>query len=233
MMAAEPILLAEELARRVGSRSVVRVERLALYPGQIVGIAGGIGSGKSALMQMLALLEPPSEGRIHFRGRPVTVHGRSAAEARRRITLVMQWPEFFRGSLYANVVGPMRWRGISDSEQRRRAAHALRAVGLRGRERHSAAQLPIGDARRLALARALVLAPHVLLLDEPFTAGDAVHRRLVRETLHQARRELQAAILLTTLEPEELLPVADQIYFLQNGRLFEYALPGKDIVTRS
>src|SRR5947199_8928105 len=98
MMVVEPILLAEELARRVGSRNVVRVERLALYPGQIVGIAGGIGSGKSALMHMLALLEPPTEGRVLFRGRPVPVQGKGAADARRRITLAMQWPEFFRGS---------------------------------------------------------------------------------------------------------------------------------------
>jgi ABC-type methionine transport system ATPase subunit len=233
MRLVEPILLAEELARRSGSRTVVRVERLALYPGQIVGIAGGIGSGKSALMHMLALLEPACEGRVSFRGRSVSVGGGSAVEARRRITLAMQWPEFLRGSIYLNVVAPMRWRGIADPEQRRRAASVLRAVGLRGRERFPATQLPIGDARRLALARALALSPHVLLLDEPFTAGDATHRRLVRDTLQQARRELQAAILLTTLEPEELLSVADQIYFLQGGRLFEYVLPGKDIVRRS
>src|SRR5947208_1679584 len=128
-MAAEPILLVENLTRALGTRSVLRVERLALYSGQIVGIAGGNGSGKSALLQ--------------------------------------------------------------------------------------------------------VLAPHVLLLDEPFTAGDAGHRRLVCEALQQARRELQGAILLTALDPEELLGVADQIYFLQNGRLFEYVVPGKDLVTRS
>jgi ABC-type methionine transport system ATPase subunit len=232
-MVAEPILLAEGLSCKAGTHLVVRAERLALYPGQIVGIAGGNGVGKSALMQALALLEPPAEGRILFRGRPISVHDRAAVEVRRRITLVMQSPEFLEGTILENVVLPMRWRGVPESEQRRRAASALRATGLRGRERQPARFLPIGEARRLAMARALVLSPHALLLDEPFSAGDGAHRRLVRDLLQHARRDLQAAILLTTLEPEELLSVADQIYFLQNGRLFEYAVPGKDIVTRS
>ncbi len=164
----EPLLTLDNLVFRRDDFTL-EVERLALYPERIYLLAGPNGAGKSTLLGLLALLLVPERGELRYPGQPVA----GAAERqrlRRRITLVEQNPFLFDTSVYQNLAFGLRLRDIRGDLQRERIARALQAVGLEGFEARRARALSGGESRRVALARALVLRPQLLLLDEP-TAG--------------------------------------------------------------
>ena len=147
----------------------LQVESLELRPAKIYVLHGPNGSGKSTLLNVLALLLMPAAGEIHFNGVPVK-DAKERQRLRRKITLVEQSPFLFNASVYQNLAFGLRLRDVRGDIQRRRIAQALQAVGLEGFENRRAKELSGGETRRVALARAMVLRPQLLLLDEP-TAG--------------------------------------------------------------
>jgi len=147
----------------------LQIDHLELRPGEIYLLHGPNGSGKSTLLHVLAMLLIPTEGEICYQGVPVH-SAQERQRLRRQITLVEQSPFLFRSSVYQNLAFGLRLRDVRGDLQRRRIAQALQTVGLEGFERRRANALSGGETRRVALARAMVLRPQVLLLDEP-TAG--------------------------------------------------------------
>lgn len=147
----------------------LHIDHLALDAERIYLLHGPNGAGKSTLLQVLALLLPPDAGELRFNGHPVRSAG-ERQQLRRQITLVEQHAYLFDTSVYENLAFGLRLRAVSGALQHQRIVQALRAVGLEGYQDRHAQALSGGEARRVALARALVLRPKVLLLDEP-TAG--------------------------------------------------------------
>ncbi len=148
---------------------VLQIDRLDLQAGKIYLLEGGNGAGKSTLLQVLALLLPPAAGVIRFAGESVAEEAQRQ-RLRRQITLVEQNPYLFDTSVYRNLAFGLRLREVPGELQDRRIRQALERVGLDGFEGRSARALSGGETRRVALARAMVLRPQLLLLDEP-TAG--------------------------------------------------------------
>ena len=147
----------------------LQIERLELRAGQVYLLHGPNGSGKSTLLHLLALLLTPSGGEICYNGVPVQ-GAQERQRLRRQITLVEQSPFLFNASVYQNLAFGLRLRDVRGDLQRRRITQALQAVGLEDFENRRAKELSGGETRRVALARAMVLRPQLLLLDEP-TAG--------------------------------------------------------------
>lgn len=147
----------------------LQIDRLELQRGEIYLLHGPNGSGKSTLLHLMALLLMPVAGEIRYHGEPV-LGARDRQRLRRQITLVEQSPFLFNTSVYQNLAFGLRLRDVRGDLQRRRITQALQAVGLEGFEHRRASALSGGETRRVALARAMVLRPQVLLLDEP-TAG--------------------------------------------------------------
>ena len=142
---------------------------LQVHAGESLAIVGVSGSGKSTLLHLLALLLTPSGGEICYNGVPVQ-GAQERQRLRRQITLVEQSPFLFNASVYQNLAFGLRLRDVRGDLQRRRITQALQAVGLEDFENRRAKELSGGETRRVALARAMVLRPQLLLLDEP-TAG--------------------------------------------------------------
>ncbi len=176
---------------------------LTIAPGEIVALVGASGAGKSTVLRLLAGLEPPSDGAV-----------RRAGE---RTGFVFQSPTLMPwADALANVALPLELASVSRPEARTRAAEALAAVGLGDRLGARPRQLSGGMAMRVALARALVTRPNLLLLDEPFAALDSVTRRRLIEDLHRlwAAGAPRPAIVFVTHDVEEAVYLADRALVL-------------------
>lgn len=179
---------------------------LTITPGEIVAVVGASGAGKSTLLRLLAGLEPPSTGTVH------RAQGRTGFVF--QSATLMPWADAL-----TNVALPLELAGMARPAARARATEALTAVGLGDRLDARPRQLSGGMAMRVALARALVTEPDLLLLDEPFAALDSVTRRRLIEDLHRlwAARAPRPAIVFVTHDVEEAVYLARRAMVLDGA----------------
>ena len=185
---------------------------LTVASGEVIGILGPSGSGKSSLLKTLAGVMPPLSGRILIDGQDVTetpVHARG-------VGIVFQEPLLFTHlDVVDNIAYGLRRHGVSRTTARQRSAELLAWVGLAGLENRSVHQLSGGQAQRVALARALAPEPAVMLLAEPFSALDTdLRSRLVNEVAAMLR-ERGCATVYVTHDPDEAHAMADSTIVLQ------------------
>jgi NitT/TauT family transport system ATP-binding protein len=175
---------------------------------EIVCVVGPNGSGKSTLLRLVAGLLTPESGTIEIDGRPVV-----ASDP--RVALVFQEPRLlpWRRAI-DNVALPLELAGVSATDRRRRAAELVEVVGLAGFERAFPRQLSGGMRQRLALARALARDPSVLLLDEPFSALDALTRERFNAELLELWQRTASSIVLVTHSIAEAVFLADRVVVL-------------------
>jgi tungstate transport system ATP-binding protein len=213
----EPLFRLEDVVKRYQGRTVLEVPYLELGCG-ITAIEGPNGAGKTTLLGILALLLRPDRGRLFFRGRAVRPW--DERELRRRITLVAQDAYLFDTTVEANLAYGLKRRGLPRARRQEAVARALEAVGLAGLARRRARELSGGEARRVALARALVLEPEALLLDEPFTNLDqqstAVFERVIAELPHRG-----TSVILVSHQRRPVERLAERVLSLREGRLVE------------
>jgi tungstate transport system ATP-binding protein len=223
----EPILAVHNLEyRRVDGEFALNIERLDLLPERIHLLSGPNGAGKSTLLQLLALLLPPDRGEILFAD--VAIKGAAQRQKlRRQITLVEQSPFLFDTSVYENLAFGLRLREVRGDMQRHRIARALQAVGLAGFENRLANALSGGEARRVALARALVLKPKVLLLDEP-TAGLDRESLPLFESCLAALPAAGVTVVISTHDLGQSRRLQGQVLHLESGRLVSPVPPSPE-----
>ncbi len=186
----------------------LHVPSLDLHTGEVLAVLGPNGAGKSTLLRAMAGLLRPREGSV-------------AVETDRPQALVFQRPILLRGSALYNAEVPLWAEGVARTERRRRAGHALTRFGIGDLARRNAATLSGGEVRRLALARAFVTEPGVLLLDEPFDDLDVAGREALSFDLRHAIAETEVAVAMVTHELRQALLLADRIAVLCEGRLVQ------------
>ncbi len=223
----DPVLSVRGLERTyvtgAGRLPVLRGVDLDLYPGEVVGLIGPSGSGKSSLLHAAGLLEHPDAGRIWISGRDCSdLPERERTRVRLgEIGFVYQFhhllPEF---SALDNVALPQRIAGKTPAEARGRAADLLTHLGLAKRLEHQPAQMSGGEQQRVAIARALANRPRVLLADEPTGNLDPATSRAVFQSLSDLAREEGVAALIAT-HNMELAGWMDRVFALKDGHLEE------------
>ncbi|WP_297692651.1 ABC transporter ATP-binding protein [Phenylobacterium sp.] len=205
----------------VGPLPVLKGVDLDVYPGEIVGLIGPSGSGKSSLLHAAGLLEHPNAGRIGILGLDCSNLGDRARTRVRLATIgfVYQFhhllPEF---SALDNVALPQMIAGRSRKAARNRAQRLLRELGLADRVEHQPAQLSGGEQQRVAVARALANAPKLLLADEPTGNLDPATSTAVFENLYALARKAGVAALIAT-HNLELTRHMDRVLALKDGHL--------------
>lgn len=192
---------------------------LAIEPGERVGIAGPVGSGKSSLLAVLGGIVPPDSGSLLVDG--VIIEGRNRIE-RGSIGVAFQSPEnsLFEKSVFDDVAFAPRSLGLDDSETRRRVTRALATVGLDEDAfgPRNPFSLSSGEQRRVALAGVLALEPQVLILDEPTAYLDPVAREDIIARLVDINRERGTAIVMVGHEMDEMAVFAERLIVMDAGR---------------
>ncbi|WP_328448230.1 MULTISPECIES: ABC transporter ATP-binding protein [unclassified Amycolatopsis] len=181
--------------------------------GQLASIVGPSGCGKSTLLRCVAGLTPPTEGRV-------SLHGDHVSGVPDDLAVVFQ--DYSRSlfpwlSVQKNVEFPLRWRSISRSERRKRAAEALEQVGLSGVGGKYPWQLSGGMQQRVSIARALASRPSLLLMDEPFASVDAQTRFELEDLTRRVQREQGATILVVTHDIDESVYLSDRVLVLSKS----------------
>lgn len=220
-----PVLSVRGLTRTYvtgdGRLDVLRGVDLDVRPGEVVGLIGPSGSGKSSLLHAAGLLEHPDAGRITVAGRDCSDLPEAERTGIRLATLgfVYQFhhllPEL---SAVDNVALPLRIAGRPRREAVERAADLLTALGLGQRLEHQPAQLSGGEQQRVAIARALANRPRLILADEPTGNLDPATSKTVFAALHALVRNEGVAALVAT-HNMELARTMERVYALKDGRL--------------
>ncbi len=212
------ISLAEVVLDR-GAHFKLAIGQLSFAAGAIHAVVGPNGSGKTSLLRLVGLLDSPTGGRIEFAGEAAQVGRGDATRQRRRMGFVMQDPYMLRGTVLDNVAYGLKLRGVGRAEARERVGACLARLGLEGFEARKAGALSGGEAKRVALARALVLEPEVLLLDEPTANVDRGQVRRVEDEIRRAQQERGATVILTTHDLDQARRLTDSITSLVSGRI--------------
>jgi ABC-2 type transport system ATP-binding protein len=206
------------------ARAAVDDVSFSVKPGEIYGIIGANGSGKSTLIRILSTLLLPDSGEVRVFGRDAV---RDPASVRPLLNRVSADPSFFRPmSAEENLLFFGRAYGLEGGEVRQRTARILRRLGLNEEHaREPMLHLSRGQQQKVAVARAFLTSPLLMLLDEPTTGLDPRSKRDVQQFVAEVRADAHVSILLTTHDMDEAELLCDRIGFLSGGRLVAEGTP--------
>jgi len=219
-MSRERILEARDLTVHRGTVKVLEIPELDLRTGEVLALMGPNGAGKTTLMLTLVGLLTPSAGTVHFRGSALQSRGDREA-FRRRTTMVFQDPLLFDTTVAQNIGSGLKLRGLSAAERKPRVAAWAERLGLGALLERPAHQLSGGEAQRTALARAFVLAPEILFLDEPFAALDPQAREELIGDLGHLLAETGTTAVVATHDQGEAARLAHRLAVMKEGRIIQ------------
>lgn len=208
-----------DIRKSFGTLQVLKGIDLTINQGEIVSIVGPSGAGKTTLLQIIGTLDRPDSGRVLFDGIDVSVYNEKQLSAfrNRHIGFVFQFhqllPEF---TAVENVMMPALINGAGMADARRRAMEMLDYLALTDRASHKPSELSGGEKQRVAVARALVNRPQVILADEPSGSLDTQNKEELHRLFFDLRRELGQTFIIVTHD-ESLASTTDRTIHLRDG----------------
>ncbi len=215
------MLVATELYKKFGALEVLKGVSISLQKGELATIVGPSGCGKSTLLHILGTLEAPDKGQITMDGTDFSkLKGKHLAAFRNKhIGFVFQFhhllPEF---NALENVSIPAWIAGRKKSEVKEAATELLKKMGLENRLTHRPSELSGGEQQRVAVARALINKPSIVLADEPTGNLDSAHARELHQLFISLKNELGQSFLIVT-HNEELAAQSDRVWTMRDGRI--------------
>lgn len=193
-----------------------------LQKGELLTLLGGSGCGKTTTLRIIAGLEKPDGGQVFFNGRDIT----ALPPSQRGIGMVFQDYTLFPNlNIFENVAYGLRVQKLPGDVIRSKVLTMLDHLEMPHSEKKFPHQLSGGQQQRIALARALVIEPDLLLMDEPFSALDAKIRESLRTLVRKVQRELGINAILVTHDREEALGISDHIAIYNGGRIVQFGTP--------
>lgn len=186
-------------------------------------LTGQNGSGKSTFLRICSLLEEPDGGDVKFHSCGVSLP--KDIELRRRLTLLLPRIGVFNTTVHKNIAYGLRIRGLGREEIEERVHRALEFVGLAHKKDQKALTLSSGETQRLGIARALVIEPEIIFLDEPTSSVDRRNAELIEEIILGMKRDQKSIVVVTTHDMSQAERIADELLVMQNGRILKDECP--------
>ncbi|MDO5699384.1 MAG: ABC transporter ATP-binding protein [Dermatophilus congolensis] len=204
--------VAVDLSNRSGSRRILADITMSIAPGEVIGIVGRSGTGKTTLMRALAGLTPISEGSLKLQGKTVSGPPEGVVTIFQDYgNALLPWR-----TVSKNIALPLEGK-LSKSEISERVERAIDLVQLRGRENDYLASLSGGMQQRVQIARGLAVNPRVVLMDEPFGALDALTKAALQDVILQLHEVNEATIIFITHDLEEAIYLSDRTYVISGN----------------
>jgi len=217
-------LTADDLVKSFRGRTVVDGVSLQVSPGEVVGLLGPNGAGKTTTFHMLVGLTRPDSGHVKMDGTDLTDFP-MYLRARHGLSYLPQEPSVFRKlTVEENILAVLETLPLTPHERRERVEELIEGMGLGHLRGHSAYTLSGGERRRVEIARALVLSPRFLLLDEPFSGIDPI-TVLDIQRIVAGLQQRGIGVLVTDHNVRETLRVTDRAYIIHNGQIFRSGTP--------
>ncbi len=217
-----PHLVVKNLTKRYSSRPVLDIDELTIDKEEVLAVIGPNGSGKSTLLRLIAHLEKPDGGSIEFAGGNGVKDGFGI---RRRLAVVFQESLLFTGTVFDNIAYGLRVRKTARGEVKKRVGEAAEVFGISHLLERPSNLLSGGEAQRTSLARAFVLEPELLLLDEPMASLDPPTKESLLADLNDVLEKMKATVIYVTHELTEAMILADRCAFIEGGRIIQVGTP--------
>jgi phospholipid/cholesterol/gamma-HCH transport system ATP-binding protein len=225
-----PLVAIDAVRFGYGRSPVLKGISMSIPRGKIVAIMGGSGCGKTTLLRLVSGQLRPTEGAVRVAGETVHQLDREGLyRLRRRMSMLFQFGALFTDlSVYDNVAFPLREHAdLSEEMVRDLVLIKLEAVGLRGAHNLMPSELSGGMARRVALARAVVMDPMLVLYDEPFAGLDPISMSVVGSLIRRLNDALGATSIVVTHDVVESMQIVDYLYFVADGRVVGEGTPAQ------
>lgn len=209
----------KDLTRIYGDRTVLDIPGLILEKGIIYAMLGPNGSGKTSLLEILALLVPPTTGQIRYENKWVNFSGNHLTLLRREIVMVRQDPVLFTTTVYKNLEFGLKIRGVSRKERDPVISECLDLVKMQDFADAGAHTLSGGETQRIAIAQALVCSPRVIFFDEPTSSVDAESQIDIENIIRGINEQKGISIIFTTHNLMQASRLSRRVISLQEGRI--------------
>ena len=211
------VLKIEDVSKIYNGKPVLDQCSFSFEKKGIYVLRGSNGAGKSTLLRICALLEMPDVGKISFYSEGVRLP--EDISLQRQISLVLPKVGVFNRSVAANVAYPLKLRHIRHRDLTRRVEKILELVGLSHKKNQHALTLSSGETQRMGMARALVIEPEILFLDEPTASIDDKNTLIIENLLKTLKQNGRTTIIMTTHDAGQAKRVGDYVLWLKNGQL--------------
>ena len=182
-------------------------------------LMGPNGSGKSTFLRICALLENPDEGKINYFSTGDVI--RNDIELKRRITLLLPRVGVFNTTVFKNAAYGLKIRGMGHDEIEKKVNTVLEFVGLSHKKNHNAIMLSSGETQRLGIARAMVIEPEALFLDEPTASVDQENTEIIERIILDMKKDDRSTIIITTHDTAQAERLAGRMLLMQDGKIIE------------
>ena len=218
-----PILQIHNLEYQREDQFRLKVPELEINPGEVLAVIGPNGAGKTTLLMIISGMLGARKGEIRFAGEPIQPW--MDLKYRRQIAMVMQSPLLLHTSVFENVATGLRFRGVASQIIQKDVEDWLKKLGILHLKKRAGQKLSGGEAQRASLARAFVLKPSLLLMDEPFGALDNPTRVALLEDIKQLLYTTGTTAIFVTHDLDEALFLGNRIAVLVNGELRQTGTP--------
>lgn len=212
-------LSVRELEKSYKGASVLKGASFSFEHRGVYAVMGDNGSGKSTLLRICALLEAPDKGSVEYsEGGGVLSND---IIIRRRFTLMLPKVGVFNTSVFNNVAYGLKIRGMGKDEVKKKAGSALDFVGLNHKQDQNGLTLSSGETQRLGIARAMVINPEILFLDEPTAFVDTKNKAIIEDIIKKLNKDHKCAVIMTTHDRHQAERLADRLLMIEDGLIIE------------